>query len=352
VGFLRIIHKYKNNHMKKFNTIFSLLLLSLPIFIGSCKKDPLTKMPIADFSFSGGNSTAPVNVSFTNLSQNATSYQWDFGNGQSSTETAPTATYAVGGVYTITLTAKSDAGTNKITKTINILNEAKKMPVADFNFSGVNLRAPIQVSFTNLSENATSYSWDFGNGTSSTASSPKATYNDGGNFTITLTATNANGTNKITKNISILKPYTKVGIEVLTINKYPATKVDGTDWDGSFSGTYPDVYFEIVNSTDQSSIYSLATTSRIENLRTVDLPKGWSSTVSGTAFCDLLKNVDFDVDLYDFESLGTDEYIGTAEFQWSKISTTSTPYPSTVESSVYNGSTSKVGITLKLIWKE
>lgn len=338
--------------MKKFNTIFSLLLLLLPVFIGGCKKDPLTKLPIADFTFSGANATAPVNVSFTNLSQNATSYQWDFGNGQSSTETTPSVTYSVGGVYTITLTAKSDAGTNKITKTINILNEVKKMPVADFNFSGVNLRAPIQVSFTNLSENATSYYWDFGNGTNSTATSPKATYNEGGNFTITLTATSVNGTNKITKNISILKPYTKVGIEVLTINKYPSTKTDGSDWDGSLSGTYPDVYFEIINSTDQSSIYSLATTSRIENLRTVDLPKGWSSTVSGTAFCDLLKNVDFDVDLYDYESLGTDEYMGTAEFQWSKISTTSTPYPSTVESSVYNGSASKVGITLKLIWKE
>ena len=87
-------------------------------------------------------------------------------------------------------------------------------------------------------------------------------------------------------------------------------------------------------------------------MRTVDLPKGWSNTVSGTAFCDLLKNVDFEVDLYDFESLGTDEYIGTAEFQWSKIITTSTPYPSTVESSVYGGIASKVGITLKLIWKE
>jgi PKD repeat protein len=338
--------------MKKFNTIFSLLLLSLPVFIGSCKKDPLTKMPIADFSFSGGNSTAPVNVSFTNLSQNATSYQWDFGNGQSSTEPAPTANYVMGGVYTITLTAKSDAGTNKITKTINILNEAKKMPVADFTFSGVNLRAPIQVSFTNVSENATSYYWDFGNGTNSTASSPKATFNDGGNYTITLTATNANGTNKITKNISILKPYTKVGIEVLTINKYPATKLDGTDWDGSFSGTYPDVFFKIVESTDQTPIYSLTTTSRIENLRTVDLPKGWNSTVVGSAFCDLSKNVDFDVDLYDYESLGTDEYIGTAEFQWSKISTTSDPYPTMVESSMFMGTSSKVGITLKLIWKE
>lgn len=337
------------------NVIYLFLVLPilvLPIFIGGCKKEIVTPMPVADFSYSGTNSNAPVNVSFTNLSQNATSYQWDFGNGQSSTETAPTVTYSVGGVYTITLTAKSDAGTNKITKIINILNEVKKMPVADFSFSGVNLRAPIQVSFTNLSENATSYNWDFGNGTNSTANSPMATYNDGGNFTITLTATNANGTNKITKNISILKPYTKVGIEVLTINKYPATKEDGTDWDGSFSGTYPDVYFEIVKSTDQSSIYSLAIASRIENLRTVDLPKGWGSTVSGTAFCDLLKNVDFDVDLYDYESLGTDEYMGTAEFQWSKISTISIPYPSTVESSVYNGSSSKVGITLKLIWKE
>jgi len=344
------MNKLQNN-MKKLKNIKYLFLL-LPFFVGGCKKDTLATLPQADFTFSGNNLKAPTNVTFTNTSQNATSFKWDFGNGQTSTESSPTANYSVGGVYTVTLTAINSSGSDKITKNVNVQNEEKKMPVADFSFSGVNLRAPVQVSFTNLSENSTSYKWDFGNGTSSTSATPQATFMDGGTFTITLTATNSNGTNKITKNILVLKPFTKVGIEVLTIDKYPTTKTDGSDWDGSLQGTYPDIYFEVVKSSDYSTIFSLATTSRKENLRTVDLPSSWKSTVAGSPFCDLIKGVDFDVDLYDFESVGTDEYIGTAQFNWSNISTLSNPYPTTIQSSTFAGMASKVGVTLKLIWQE
>jgi PKD repeat protein len=48
---------------------------------------------------------APANISFTNLSANAGSYLWDFGDGSSSTDENPTHVYNNLGVYTITLTA-------------------------------------------------------------------------------------------------------------------------------------------------------------------------------------------------------------------------------------------------------
>lgn len=127
---------------------------------------------------------------------------------------------------------------------------AKNPPVADFTFANFNLRAPVQVTMSNSSQNATSYSWDFGNGTSSTEENPTALFESGGVFTITLTATNDNGSDKITKTINITKPYSKVGISELIINKYPSTKSDGSNWDGSLQGTFPDVYFKIVNSND------------------------------------------------------------------------------------------------------
>jgi PKD repeat protein len=47
--------------------------------------------------------------------------------------------------------------------------------------------APATVTFTNLSKNATSYSWDFGNGEISTEENPQVTYNEAGNFTVSLT---------------------------------------------------------------------------------------------------------------------------------------------------------------------
>ncbi len=57
--------------------------------------------PTAEFSFSGIDYT----VEFLNNSGNATSYLWDFGDGNTSTENNPSHTYASAGTYIVSLTA-------------------------------------------------------------------------------------------------------------------------------------------------------------------------------------------------------------------------------------------------------
>ncbi|MCY7351527.1 MAG: PKD domain-containing protein [Cytophagaceae bacterium] len=76
--------------------------------------------PIADFSFTGGDCTAPCEVSFTNKSSNATNYQWNFGDNTTSTEASPRRTYAQGGTFTVTLTANGAGGTNVKTQSVTI----------------------------------------------------------------------------------------------------------------------------------------------------------------------------------------------------------------------------------------
>jgi len=49
------------------------------------------------------------------------------------------------------------------------------------------------VTFTNLSNEATSFVWDFGDGTTSTFANPVKTYDEDGAYTVTLTASNVNG---------------------------------------------------------------------------------------------------------------------------------------------------------------
>jgi PKD repeat protein len=72
------------------------------------------------------------------------------------------------------------------------------LPTASFTYSPQSGNTPLLVAFTNTSVNATSYLWDFGDSTTSTLTNPTHTYNTVGTLTVTLTATNVNGSNSVT----------------------------------------------------------------------------------------------------------------------------------------------------------
>jgi len=63
-------------------------------------------------------------------------------------------------------------------------------PFANFQFE-ISADNPLEVSFTNSSENAETYNWDFGDGETSTEESPVHTYAEAGTYDVVLTATNA-----------------------------------------------------------------------------------------------------------------------------------------------------------------
>ncbi|MGC3958310.1 MAG: PKD domain-containing protein [Verrucomicrobiota bacterium] len=75
----------------------------------------------ADFAAAPRSGIAPRIVTFTNLSAGATSYLWDFGDGQNSTATNPTNTYSDAGSYTVSLTAAGPLGTNTLIRTNYII---------------------------------------------------------------------------------------------------------------------------------------------------------------------------------------------------------------------------------------
>jgi len=164
----------------------------------------LYSAPVANFTFSGANNPAPCTVAFTNTSTNSTSYLWDFGDGtQISTVQNPQHIYTTGGTFNVHLIATGAGGSNSITKNVTILYSA---PVANFTFSGANNPAPCLVTFTNTSTNATSYYWNFGDGGTSIATNPQYTYTTSGTFNVQLTASNAGGSNSITKSVIIQNP--------------------------------------------------------------------------------------------------------------------------------------------------
>ena len=77
-------------------------------------------------------------------------------------------------------------------------------PESCFNFNPTSdIKDGDQINFTSCSENANSYMWDFGDGSSSTQENPTHIYQTFGNFTITLTVSNSTGTDSTAKTISV-----------------------------------------------------------------------------------------------------------------------------------------------------
>ncbi len=136
----------------------------------------------------------PHAVSFINNSTNATSYQWNFGNGATSTAVSPSYTYTTGGLMTVTLIASNSAGcrdTFVLPYQINV----KQSPRARFNMSPTLGCTPLNVNFTNTTANmqGATFNWNFGNGNSATTANPSTVYSDSGTYAVTLTVTNSNG---------------------------------------------------------------------------------------------------------------------------------------------------------------
>ncbi|MDD3041326.1 PKD domain-containing protein, partial [Bacteroides sp.] len=167
-------------------------------------------IPVADFTPSTTEGDAPLNVQFTDKSKYAISWAWDFdGDGNvDSTKQNDTFTYNNKGIYTVNLTVKNEIGTvNTTTDTIKVYGT----PVADFSASPIAGETPLTVDFTDKSENAVEWSWDFnGDGVEdSTKKNDSFTYETPENYTVTLIVKNEGGTSnsKTKENFIIVAKY-------------------------------------------------------------------------------------------------------------------------------------------------
>jgi PKD repeat protein len=153
--------------------------------------------PKAGFSYNQqcqGDSTI-----FTDSSISAVAYVWHFGDGDSSLSAKPKHKFAKAGAYRVRLSIISSGGcTDSISRIVAINGR----PKAGFAFSGVCISD--STSFKDSSVPVKNYSWHFGDGNTSTASSPKHKYASVGKYLVTLITTNASGcTDSISKYVTI-----------------------------------------------------------------------------------------------------------------------------------------------------
>ncbi len=119
-------------------------------------------------------------------------YNWDFGDGNTSTQQNPSHTYLTAGTKTVRHWVVTDKNCNSDTASVNVV--INPLPTAAFNFSKPACETKT-ITFTDASlANAgtlTIWAWNFGDGNTSASQSPIHTYTNAGTYTVTLTVTSS-----------------------------------------------------------------------------------------------------------------------------------------------------------------
>lgn len=155
-------------------------------------KDFITiKPPIALFIYQA-DCNNKFAYTFTNQSIGANTWQWNFGDGTTSTQQNPSHLYTRAGAYLVTLTVGNDTCFNTIQTTVNVSDGIPNFRATQtIACKGTSLQ--LTADSTNAA-NIVSYAWDFGDGaTFGTGATTSITYQKAGRYTIRLTTTDVNG---------------------------------------------------------------------------------------------------------------------------------------------------------------
>ena len=209
---------------------------------------PITSGHTLTVTASPTNGLSPLAVQFTSPGVDSggstvTSWNWNFGDGASSTAQSPQHTYTNAGVFSPSLTAYSTfsgaqlqiIGLGQITVTVPSLNVTANPP------SGA---APLMVYFyspgtDSLGYTVTNWNWSFGDGGVSTAQNPVHTYTNAGGYFPSLTAHSTSGPTPLAvsgfSGISVNTPVNTNFRTLYTFN--PTSGSNSTNVDGSGPGS-------------------------------------------------------------------------------------------------------------------
>jgi PKD repeat protein len=167
---------------------------------GACRSDTqclsinvCTSPPTSGFnpSFTG------LTAAFNNTSLNAVSYEWDFGDGGTATVATPTHAYLAIGNYNVCLVTTSSCGDkDTLCSTITVCTN----PIASMSLAN---GGNGNLSFTDHSQHTVSWSWDFGDGGTSSLQNPTHQYQNDGNYTICLIVQSSCGADTVCNIVSV-----------------------------------------------------------------------------------------------------------------------------------------------------
>src|SRR5690554_1092728 len=139
---------------------------------------------------------------FITSANGAASYFWDFGDGNTSSNSQPEHLYTTAGQYTVTLIAFDGSCSDTVTQ---IVSAQACTPPCNLNpgftyYDTVNCNTAF---YPNNFNQFHSYTWDFGDGTTSSNAFPQHEYSTAGTYNVTLTVSNDTCTETITQSVSV-----------------------------------------------------------------------------------------------------------------------------------------------------
>ena len=174
-------------------------------------------LPVARFTSDVTEGFPPLSVRFKDFSENATSRLWEFGDGNNSDSPSPLHTYFAEGEYVVSLNVSNENDSDSASVTIRVLNTSEQsgpvLPKAEFIYNKTEGRVPLVIKFVDISKNADCVSWAFGDGKTSCCPEPAHTFCCPGNYTVSLTAENENGTSTSYIVITVLKNESDINSE-------------------------------------------------------------------------------------------------------------------------------------------
>jgi PKD repeat protein/sugar lactone lactonase YvrE len=148
----------------------------------------------ADFYANVIHGIAPLEVQFFNTTSDQTAdMQWFFGDHAQSQEISPTHIYTQAGQYTVRLIATTDQGSDEKIR-MYYIDVIPPKPLANFSCTPTTGTAPLTVYFKDRSiNNITQWLWDFGDGNAIDRQHPNHTYDNAGNYRVSLTVKGPGG---------------------------------------------------------------------------------------------------------------------------------------------------------------
>ncbi|UCH96662.1 MAG: PKD domain-containing protein, partial [Candidatus Aminicenantes bacterium] len=220
--------------------------------------------PTADFSFT----TSELTANFTDQSSDPDgtiqSWEWDFGDGGTSTTQNPSHTYSSAGTYTVTLTVTDNGdATDWVSKDVTV-SAGNQSPTADFTFTTNELTANFTDQSSDPDGTIESWNWDFGDGGTSTTQNPSHTYAADGTYTVYLTVTDNDGaTDNTSKDVTVSSgggiPTYCPSSSLSTMTMYITEVEVGSFSNSSGSSTYTDFTNLTVN-LNKGGNYSISLT--------------------------------------------------------------------------------------------